>query len=96
MSQTVTLSREEPAIELQHLDVVARSQSHGKNHDATQTPFEDSPRMLGDSDEPPPNAHSVVEHWNKPKGNIGRLVFAFWGFLIAGMNDAAIGVSSQP
>ncbi|CAG9949383.1 unnamed protein product, partial [Clonostachys rosea f. rosea IK726] len=32
-----------------------------------------------------------VEHWNKPFANIGRLVFAFLSFIIAGMNDGAVG-----
>jgi hypothetical protein len=43
---------------------------------------------------PPAHAHGEVERWNKPKGNIGRLGFAFLSFIIAGMNDAAIGVPS--
>lgn len=42
-------------------------------------------------DVPPPNAHGPTERWNSPKGNIGRLAFAFLSFIIAGMNDAAIG-----
>ncbi|CAG9949382.1 unnamed protein product [Clonostachys rosea f. rosea IK726] len=33
-----------------------------------------------------------VEHWNKPFANIGRLVFAFLSFIIAGMNDGAVGL----
>ncbi|CAH0021818.1 unnamed protein product [Clonostachys rhizophaga] len=32
-----------------------------------------------------------VEHWNKPLTNVGRLVFAFMSFIIAGMNDGAVG-----
>lgn len=55
-----------------------------KRHDTAE---EDIP-----SDEPPPNAVEVAERWNYPKGNIGRLGFAFLSFIIAGMNDAAIGV----
>lgn len=46
-------------------------------------------------DTPPPHAHGEVERWNKPKGNIGRLGFAFLSFIIAGMNDAAIGVRTS-
>jgi hypothetical protein len=42
---------------------------------------------------PPPNALTEVERWNRPAKNIGRLAFAFVSFAIAGMNDAAVGVS---
>jgi MFS family permease len=44
-----------------------------------------------DDDEPPPSATTTVQRWNHPKGNIPRLGFAFFSFVIAGMNDAAIG-----
>lgn len=40
----------------------------------------------------PPNIHVEIERWNSPKANSGRLVFAFISFIIAGMNDAAVGV----
>lgn len=40
----------------------------------------------------PPNAHVEIERWNSPKANSGRLTFAFISFIIAGMNDAAVGV----
>ena len=40
----------------------------------------------------PATAQPVQQRWNKPKGNIGRLGFAFFSFIIAGMNDAAVGV----
>jgi hypothetical protein len=45
----------------------------------------------------PPNAVVVeqVLHWNKPAINIYRLGAAFWSFIILGMNDGAIGVSSH-
>ncbi|KAK6218632.1 major facilitator superfamily transporter [Colletotrichum tabaci] len=42
-------------------------------------------------DSPPPHAHGALERWNSPKGNVGRLGFAFFSFIIAGMNDAAVG-----
>lgn len=47
----------------------------------------------GVDDIPPPNAHIEIERWNWPKANAGRLVFACLSFAIAGMNDAAVGVS---
>ncbi|XWW99878.1 hypothetical protein V2A60_007892 [Cordyceps javanica] len=40
---------------------------------------------------PPPDAQNVVERWNYPRGNLGRMAFAFVSFIVAGMNDAAIG-----
>ncbi|ATY64800.1 Major facilitator superfamily transporter [Cordyceps militaris] len=40
---------------------------------------------------PPPDAQSVVERWNYPRGNIGKMAFAFVSFIVAGMNDGAIG-----
>ena len=43
---------------------------------------------------PPATAQSIQQRWNKPRSNIGRLGFAFLSFIIAGMNDAAVGVRS--
>ncbi|KXJ88611.1 major facilitator superfamily domain-containing protein [Microdochium bolleyi] len=42
---------------------------------------------------PPPvmAAHDAPLKWTTPRGNIARLAFAFVSFMIAGMNDAAIG-----
>jgi hypothetical protein len=40
----------------------------------------------------PPYAQNVVERWNHPKSNIARLAFAFLTSIVAGMNDAAVGV----
>ncbi|EGX96508.1 Major facilitator superfamily transporter [Cordyceps militaris CM01] len=40
---------------------------------------------------PPPDAQSVVERWNYPRDNIGKMAFAFVSFIVAGMNDGAIG-----
>ncbi|RYO90110.1 hypothetical protein DL766_002492 [Monosporascus sp. MC13-8B] len=43
----------------------------------------------------PPDAATTTpapaQRWNKPRGNIPRLGFCFWSFMIAGMNDAAVG-----
>ncbi|KAI5459001.1 major facilitator superfamily domain-containing protein [Mariannaea sp. PMI_226] len=46
---------------------------------------------VNEADEPPRNAHLEAERWNKPRGNIPRIAFAFFSFIIAGMNDAATG-----
>lgn len=40
----------------------------------------------------PADAQGVVERWNHPHGNIGKMSFAFLSFMVAGMNDGAIGV----
>jgi hypothetical protein len=48
--------------------------------------------ILGD-DEPPASAQGEIERWNRPRRNVGKLGFAFLSFIIAGMNDASIGVS---
>ncbi|CAM1501243.1 Fc.00g104050.m01.CDS01 [Cosmosporella sp. VM-42] len=42
-------------------------------------------------DDAPPDAQGQIERWNYPKGNTWRLGFAFLSFIIAGMNDAAVG-----
>lgn len=36
-------------------------------------------------------AETAVERWNMPKGNIVRLAFVFLAFIIAGLNDGAVG-----
>ncbi len=47
-----------------------------------------------DDVEPPTTAQAVAQRWNKPRANISKLGFAFWTFVIAGMNDGAVGVRS--
>ncbi|KAH6962065.1 major facilitator superfamily domain-containing protein [Ilyonectria sp. MPI-CAGE-AT-0026] len=43
------------------------------------------------ADVPPLNAQTQLERWNYPKGNASKLGFAFLTFIVAGMNDAAVG-----
>ncbi|KAH8180263.1 major facilitator superfamily protein [Sarocladium implicatum] len=91
MSQTATItahesalpSRSQPPVELHRLDskTGARIDQDGSG----------SERQQSLDDVPPPHAQGETERWNKPRGNIGRLAFAFLSFAIAGMNDAAIG-----
>lgn len=50
---------------------------------------------VSDDGAPPPDAHGPVERWNRPRANIGKLGFAFVSFIIAGMNDGAVGVSAR-
>ncbi|KAH7121757.1 major facilitator superfamily domain-containing protein [Dactylonectria estremocensis] len=45
----------------------------------------------GLGDESSLNDQSQVEKWNYPKGNSAKLGFAFLSFIIAGMNDGAVG-----
>ncbi|KAK2616621.1 hypothetical protein QQS21_000444 [Conoideocrella luteorostrata] len=40
---------------------------------------------------PPADAHGQVERWNHPRSNLAKLGFAFLSFIIAGMNDGAVG-----
>ncbi|OAP61554.1 hypothetical protein AYL99_03757 [Fonsecaea erecta] len=41
---------------------------------------------------PPVTAQPVVQRWNLPRGNIGRLGFAFFSFIVTGLNDGAVGL----
>jgi hypothetical protein len=47
---------------------------------------------IRDEVDPPTDAHPVVQRWNEPKGNIPRLGFAFFSFIVTGLNDGAVGV----
>ncbi|KAF4460681.1 major facilitator superfamily transporter [Fusarium albosuccineum] len=82
MSTTVTQTQNE-AVELTSLE--GRLESDAKTGPG-EPPFE-----TPSDDVPPPNAQTQVERWNYPKGNVGKLGFAFLSFIIAGMNDAAVG-----
>ncbi|KAJ6788935.1 hypothetical protein PWT90_00146 [Aphanocladium album] len=50
-----------------------------------------SRNQSGGDSAPPADAQNVVERWNYPRGNIGKMAFAFVSFMVAGMNDASIG-----
>ncbi|KAH0841974.1 hypothetical protein FOPE_06772 [Fonsecaea pedrosoi] len=39
----------------------------------------------------PVNAPPAIQRWNMPRGNIGRLGFAFFSFIVTGLNDGAVG-----
>ncbi|KAK5257752.1 hypothetical protein LTR40_009268 [Exophiala xenobiotica] len=47
-----------------------------------------------DDVEPPATAQPVTQRWNQPRANISKLGFAFWTFVIAGLNDGAVGLES--
>jgi hypothetical protein len=40
----------------------------------------------------PTTATEEVQKWNYPRKNMFRTFAAFWGFIIMGANDAAVGV----
>ncbi|ETI24571.1 hypothetical protein G647_03940 [Cladophialophora carrionii CBS 160.54] len=41
--------------------------------------------------DPPTDAQPVVQRWNEPRGNIARLGFSFFSFIVTGLNDGAVG-----
>ncbi|EXF81909.1 major facilitator superfamily transporter [Colletotrichum fioriniae PJ7] len=97
MSQTATEARSEA----QHEETftsepyeLGRLSSSGRAL-GSASPKKDGPEEHQSSDvpddTPPTNAHGAIERWNSPRGNMGRLGFAFFSFAIAGMNDAAVG-----
>ncbi|KAJ4003614.1 hypothetical protein NW766_012063 [Fusarium irregulare] len=49
---------------------------------------------LPPEDVPPPYAQAQAQRWNHPRGNMAKLGFAFLSFIIAGMNDAAVGLET--
>jgi hypothetical protein len=80
MSTTVTQTQE--PIELTTLEGC---------HVGRKDTIEEQPSLPPD-DVPPPYAQTQAQRWNYPKGNMPKLGFAFLSFVIAGMNDAAVGV----
>lgn len=82
MSTTVTETRNE-SIELSNFEHRSDSDRKGGVEELARRPSDDVP---------PPNAQAEIERWNHPRSNIARLAFAFLSFIIAGMNDAAVGV----
>jgi hypothetical protein len=86
MSTTVIQTQTEP-LELASLSPTCRRAEDGRKSSEEQPPAE-----IPCDSVPPPNAQSQTERWNYPKGNVGKLVFAFLSSIIAGMNDGAVGV----
>jgi hypothetical protein len=43
---------------------------------------------------PPVHPEIVLQKWNDPKVNVYRIFVTFYSFIVVGMNDAAVGVSS--
>jgi hypothetical protein len=44
----------------------------------------------------PTTANEELQRWNFPPKNMFRTFAAFWGFIIMGANDAAVGVCLMP
>lgn len=100
MSTTTTTVQYEtrPASEAIELRYIGSETAPGRQNgaDPKEASHVEAASHVLDADEggnPPPNALTEVERWNRPTKNIGRLAFAFVSFAIAGMNDAAVGVS---
>lgn len=96
MSQTATITRLEDAHVVDNSSIELQSVNPKVGRSLDQDGAVTEGQRQPPDDEPPLHAHGEVERWNKPRGNIGRLGFAFLSFIIAGMNDAAIGVRPVP
>lgn len=95
MSQTATATElaihQSPpgGIELDRLSAITGRRLTESKNDGLER---QRPVLNSGDDVPPPHAQAEVERWNYPKKNVGKLGFAFLSFIIAGMNDAAVGV----
>ncbi|KAG9780813.1 MFS general substrate transporter, partial [Aureobasidium melanogenum] len=96
--ETFELSLKAPGRSLRELSrrVVGNTRRHDRSSSTSDE--EDNATTTTDynatNDVPLPSesAHcTTVQKWNKPKGNIARLAFACFSFIIAGLNDAAVG-----
>lgn len=70
------------------------SRSEGRDTTIPDTESQPFP-STAETEQGPENVTTGVQRWCRPRGNIGRLAFAFLSFFIAGMNDAAVGVRIQ-
>ncbi|EHY54448.1 hypothetical protein ABEF95_006200 [Exophiala dermatitidis] len=96
--ETFELSLKAPGRSLRELSrrVVGNTRRHDRSSSTSDE--EDNATTTTDynatNDVPLPSesAHcTTVQKWNRPKGNIARLAFACFSFIIAGLNDAAVG-----
>ena len=66
--------------------------SNEKAEPITKQRSNGSPILGNGSDEVAPAAVVLkLQRWNKPRGNIGRVMAAFFSFTMSGLNDAAFG-----
>ncbi|EXJ93394.1 hypothetical protein A1O1_01786 [Capronia coronata CBS 617.96] len=93
--ETFELSLKTPGRSLRELSkrvVGSSTRPHRSTYPSISSDEEDNRDRIRDEDnQPPESAHSITQRWNKPRGNIGRLGFASFSFIIAGLNDAAVG-----
>lgn len=85
--QSIELSIKTPGKSLRELSR-RFTQPRRSSNSSSSSDADDNVRT--DTD-PPPTATAAVQRWNSPRGNVPRLGFAFFSFIIAGMNDAAVG-----
>lgn len=100
MSQTATTTHETFVPPPNAIELTRFSSSASRGHsiasrpkDAIRSPAEAEIGTSPGDGEPPADAQGQVERWNYPRSNLLKLGFAFWSFVIAGMNDGAVGVS---
>lgn len=87
--ETIELSIKTPGKSLRELSRRLTRPKHGRNSSSSSNITDDD----NPATQPPPLPvpDHPLQHWNQPRSNIPRLGFAFFSFIIAGMNDAAIG-----
>ncbi|KIW12094.1 hypothetical protein PV08_09368 [Exophiala spinifera] len=86
--ETFELSFKSPGRSLRE---ISRRVVNGTSSSRAQESTSDEEDNIRTDADPPPSAQAVTQRWNRPRGNIPRLGFAFWSFIIAGMNDGAVG-----
>ncbi|KAL0932607.1 major facilitator superfamily transporter [Colletotrichum truncatum] len=95
MSQTITETHHTPfGVEAYNLSRLSSSHGRPLGDESAKKDGQEEHQSIdsrGGDITPPADAHSELERWNSPKANMGRLGFAFVSFIIAGMNDAAVG-----
>lgn len=91
--ETFELSLKAPGKSLRE---ISRRVVNGESSPVSRTgASSDEENNIRDDVDPPVDAQPVIQRWNEPKGNIARLGFAFFSFIITGMNDGAVGVCFQ-
>jgi hypothetical protein len=76
-------------VEIQLDSITTWAQPNGLKSDIPLCEISDSIPLRDVHDE---DKVDQVQKWNQPRTNVLRLAASCWGFMIMGMNDAAIGV----
>ncbi|OAL19576.1 hypothetical protein AYO22_09738 [Fonsecaea multimorphosa] len=91
--ETFELSLKTPTKSLREL--TRRVVQGGKAAQASSDEEEEEGDSVRNGVPPPPvTAQPVIQRWNMPRGNIGRLGFAFFSFIVTGLNDGAVGLET--